>query len=62
MRMGSTMIPVASRMRSVRAATQVNVMSGVRLSRHYFPKMLSSGWGRVIFVASESGVDGVICP
>lgn len=35
---------------------QVNVMSGVRLSRHYFPKMLSSGWGRVIFIASESGV------
>lgn len=35
---------------------QVNVMSGVRLSRHYFPRMLSSGWGRVIFVASESGV------
>lgn len=35
---------------------QVNVMSGVRLSRHYFPRMLSAGWGRVIFVASESGV------
>lgn len=35
---------------------QVNVMSGVRLSRHYFPRMLSAGWGRVIFVSSESGV------
>lgn len=34
----------------------VNVMSGVRLSRHYFPQMLSAGWGRVIFIASESGV------
>jgi NAD(P)-dependent dehydrogenase (short-subunit alcohol dehydrogenase family) len=34
----------------------VNVMSGVRLSRHYFPRMLASGWGRVIFVASESAV------
>lgn len=34
----------------------VNVMSGVRLSRHYFPQMLAAGWGRVIFVASESGV------
>lgn len=34
----------------------VNVMSGVRLSRHYFPRMLAAGWGRVIFVASESGV------
>jgi NAD(P)-dependent dehydrogenase (short-subunit alcohol dehydrogenase family) len=34
----------------------VNVMSGVRLSRHYFPRMLARGWGRVIFVASESAV------
>jgi len=34
----------------------VNVMSGVRLSRHYFPPMLARGWGRVIFVASESAV------
>jgi len=34
----------------------VNVMSGVRLSRHYFPQMLARGWGRVIFVASESAV------
>jgi 3-oxoacyl-[acyl-carrier protein] reductase len=34
----------------------VNVMSGVRLSRHYFPRMLTAGWGRVIFIASESGV------
>jgi NAD(P)-dependent dehydrogenase (short-subunit alcohol dehydrogenase family) len=35
---------------------EVNVVSGARLSRHYFPKMLESGWGRVIFVASESGL------
>src|SRR5262245_47226441 len=34
----------------------VNVMSGVRLSRHYFPPMLSRGWGRVIFIASESAI------
>jgi NAD(P)-dependent dehydrogenase (short-subunit alcohol dehydrogenase family) len=34
----------------------VNVMSGVRLSRHYFPHMLAKGWGRIIFIASESGV------
>ena len=34
----------------------VNVMSGVRLSRHYFPRMLTTGWGRVIFIASESAV------
>jgi NAD(P)-dependent dehydrogenase (short-subunit alcohol dehydrogenase family) len=35
---------------------EVNVMSGVRLSRHYFPRMLAKGWGRVVFVSSESGV------
>ncbi len=35
---------------------EVNVMSGVRLSRHLFPKMLAKNWGRIIFVSSESGV------
>jgi len=35
---------------------EVNVVSGARLSRHYFPQMLEAGWGRVIFIASESGV------
>ncbi len=35
----------------------VNLMSGVRLSRHALPGMLSRGWGRVIFVGTESGVD-----
>jgi len=34
----------------------VNVMSGVRLSRHYFTGMLRRDWGRVIFISSESGV------
>ncbi|MDQ0083880.1 NAD(P)-dependent dehydrogenase (short-subunit alcohol dehydrogenase family) [Variovorax boronicumulans] len=33
----------------------VNVMSGVRLSRHYFPRMLQKNWGRVIFMSSEVG-------
>jgi NAD(P)-dependent dehydrogenase (short-subunit alcohol dehydrogenase family) len=33
----------------------VNVMSGVRLSRHYFPRMLKRNWGRVIFMSSEVG-------
>ncbi len=33
---------------------QVNVMSGVRLSRAYLPGMERAGWGRVIFLASES--------
>ena len=35
---------------------EANVLSGVRLSRHYFPRMLKAGWGRVIFISSESGV------
>lgn len=35
---------------------EVNVMSGVRLSRHLFPKMLAQNWGRVIFISSESAV------
>jgi NAD(P)-dependent dehydrogenase (short-subunit alcohol dehydrogenase family) len=35
---------------------ETNVMSGVRLSRHYFPKMLAKDWGRIIFIASESGL------
>lgn len=35
----------------------VNVMSGVRVSRHALPGMLARGRGRIVFVASESGVD-----
>jgi NAD(P)-dependent dehydrogenase (short-subunit alcohol dehydrogenase family) len=35
---------------------EVNVMSGVRLTRHYLKCMLDKGWGRVVFVSSESGV------
>lgn len=35
---------------------EVNVLSGVRLTRHYAPRMADRGWGRVIFVSSESGV------
>jgi NAD(P)-dependent dehydrogenase (short-subunit alcohol dehydrogenase family) len=35
---------------------EINVVSGARLARHYFPRMLDSGWGRVIFIASESGL------
>jgi NAD(P)-dependent dehydrogenase (short-subunit alcohol dehydrogenase family) len=35
---------------------EVNVLSGARLSRAYFPGMIRRDWGRVIFIASESGV------
>lgn len=35
---------------------EVNVLSGVRLSRQYFPRMLERNWGRVIFISSESGI------
>jgi NAD(P)-dependent dehydrogenase (short-subunit alcohol dehydrogenase family) len=35
---------------------EANVLSGVRLSRHYLPKMLEKNWGRIIFISSESGV------
>ncbi|MBY3125382.1 SDR family NAD(P)-dependent oxidoreductase [Rhizobium laguerreae] len=34
----------------------VNVMSGVRLSRPYLPGMLERNWGRIIFISSESGL------
>jgi NAD(P)-dependent dehydrogenase (short-subunit alcohol dehydrogenase family) len=34
----------------------VNVMSGVRLSRNYFPGMLKRNWGRIIFISSESAL------
>jgi NAD(P)-dependent dehydrogenase (short-subunit alcohol dehydrogenase family) len=35
---------------------EVNVMSGVRLSRHYLAGMLSKNWGRILFISSESAV------
>ncbi|WP_338865817.1 SDR family oxidoreductase [Myxococcus stipitatus] len=34
----------------------VNVMSGVRLSRHYLKGMREKDWGRIVFISSESGV------
>jgi NAD(P)-dependent dehydrogenase (short-subunit alcohol dehydrogenase family) len=34
----------------------VNVMSGVRLSRHYVPRMVEAGWGRAVFISSESAL------
>ena len=36
---------------------EVNVMSGVRLSRAYLPGMLKRNWGRIIFISSESALN-----
>jgi NAD(P)-dependent dehydrogenase (short-subunit alcohol dehydrogenase family) len=35
---------------------EVNVLSGIRLSRHYLPGMLAKKWGRIVFISSESAV------
>lgn len=36
---------------------ETNVMSGVRFTRHYAPAMVQRGWGRVVFVSSESALN-----
>jgi len=36
---------------------ETNFMSGVRLCRGWLPKMKAAGWGRIIFISSESGVN-----
>jgi NAD(P)-dependent dehydrogenase (short-subunit alcohol dehydrogenase family) len=36
---------------------EVNVMSGVRLSRVYMPGMLKRDWGRIVFISSESALN-----
>jgi NAD(P)-dependent dehydrogenase (short-subunit alcohol dehydrogenase family) len=35
---------------------EANVLSGVRMTRHYLPRMLEKKWGRVIFISSESAL------
>jgi len=35
---------------------EVNVLSGVRLSRAYLPGMKNKNWGRILFISSESGI------
>ncbi|MDR3479100.1 MAG: SDR family oxidoreductase [Burkholderiaceae bacterium] len=35
---------------------EINVLSGIRLSRHYVQGMRSRNWGRIVFVSSESGL------
>src|SRR5216683_5934263 len=39
------------------AIIETNFLSGVRLSRHYLPRMKTTGWGRIIFISSESAVN-----
>jgi NAD(P)-dependent dehydrogenase (short-subunit alcohol dehydrogenase family) len=39
------------------AIIETNFLSGVRLSRHYLPRMKAAGWGRIIFISSESAVN-----
>ncbi|MBR0692633.1 SDR family NAD(P)-dependent oxidoreductase [Bradyrhizobium lablabi] len=36
---------------------EINVMSGVRLSRGYMPGMLKRNWGRIVFISSESAIN-----
>jgi len=36
---------------------EVNVLSGVRFARHYARPMAERGWGRILFVSSESGLN-----
>ena len=35
---------------------EVNVLSGVRLSRHYIGPMKKKNWGRILFISSESAI------
>ena len=36
-----------------------NVLSGIRVTRHYLPQMLEKGWGRILFISSESAMSWV---
>lgn len=36
---------------------EINVLSGVRLSRLVLPKMLGNNWGRIVFISSESAIN-----
>lgn len=39
------------------AIFELNVLSGIRLSRYFLPKMQTKNWGRIIFISSESGLN-----
>ena len=36
---------------------ETNVMTGVRLSRAWLPGMVAAGWGRIVFISGESGLN-----
>ena len=36
---------------------EVNVLSGIRFSRRYAPAMVKRGWGRILFISSESALN-----
>jgi NAD(P)-dependent dehydrogenase (short-subunit alcohol dehydrogenase family) len=36
---------------------ETNVMSGIRLSRHFLPAMRQGNWGRIVFISSESALN-----
>src|SRR5204863_3646086 len=40
-----------------REIIETNFLSGVRLSRHYLPRMKAANWGRIIFISSESATN-----
>ena len=35
---------------------EINLLSGIRLSRALMPGMLKRNWGRIVFISSESGI------
>lgn len=35
---------------------EVNVLTGVRLTRHYLPRQMEAGWGRIQYIASDSAI------
>ncbi|GAA4736439.1 SDR family oxidoreductase [Nocardioides endophyticus] len=35
---------------------EVNVLAAVRLTRHHLPRMAGRGWGRILYIASDSAV------
>ncbi|MDR3714111.1 MAG: SDR family NAD(P)-dependent oxidoreductase [Puia sp.] len=36
---------------------EINVLSGIRLARHFFESMIKKNWGRIVFISSESAIN-----